>query len=268
MGAVNRSCEKLGCNEPAEVAFGIDRAACVVWLETYDSEEPRHLNRLCGDHAARLTLPRGWTFDDRREKSPRLFVAPRPAEAKAKTAAKVTPIAKATRPVSARPANKAGNKPSRTSSNNTTSIPRRTSRDTSAPVKRYDGPGLFDPTLPIGSPKLDASFARDVTRDVARDAARDAAPPLEPAVGDATVTDAQTTATDAQYEPKFDRTSDVGGALNATGRLLSRAFSSQTKPIKRPSMPDATSGQRRASDTDSLPQGDHIDDFHQGDHVE
>ena len=265
MGAVNRSCEKLGCNEPAEVAFGIDRAACVVWLETYDADEPRHLNRLCGDHAARLTLPRGWTFDDRREKSPRLFAAPRPAEAKAKPAAKVTPIAKAPRSASTRPPNKAGNKPSRTSSSNTTSIPRRTSRDTSAPVKRYDGPGLFDPTLPIGSPKLDASFARDVTRDVTREVVRevvrDVAPTIEHTDGDAT-------ATDAQYAPKFDRTSDVGGALNATGRLLSRAFSSQTKPIERPSMPDATSGQRRASDTDSLPQGDHIDDFHQGDHVE
>jgi hypothetical protein len=161
-----------------------------------------------------------------------------------------------------------GNKPSRTSSNNTTSIPRRTSRDTSAPVKRYDGPGLFDPTLPIGSPKLDASFARDVTREVAVS--------TETTGGDDTAAtdvqngsnDAQAASTDAQYAPKFDRTSDVGGALNATGRLLSRAFSSQTKPIERPSMPDATSGQRRASDTDSLPQGDHIDDFHQGDHVE
>jgi hypothetical protein len=261
---VNRSCEKLGCNEPAEVAFGIDRAACVVWLETYDADEPRHLNRLCGDHAARLTLPRGWTFDDRRERSPRLFVAPRPAEAKAKTAAKVMPIAQAPRSASARPANKAKNKPSRTSSSNTTSIPRRTSRDASAPIKRYDGPRLFDPTLPIGSPKLDASFVRDVTSEVVRDVA----PTIEHAGGDNTAsTDAQTAA-DAQYAPKFDRTSDVGGALKATGRLLSRAFSSQTKPIERPSVPDATSGQRRASDTDSLPQGDHIDDFHQGDHVE
>jgi hypothetical protein len=115
---------------------------------------------------------------------------------------------------------------------------------------------------------LDASFARDVTRDVTREVVRDVAPTIEHTDGDATATDAQTASTDAQYAPKFDRTSDVGGALNATGRLLSRAFSSQTKPIERPIMPDATSGQRRASETDSLPQGDHIDDFHQGDHVE
>ncbi|MFM7081210.1 MAG: hypothetical protein ACKOYI_04500, partial [Actinomycetota bacterium] len=62
--------------------------------------------------------------------------------------------------------------------------------------------------------------------------------------------------------------SDVGGALNATGRLLRRAFSSQTKPIERPTSDDGTASQRRASNTDSLPQGDHIDDFNQGDHVE
>lgn len=148
VGAVNRSCEKLGCNEPAEVAFGIDRAACVVWLENYDADEARHLNRLCDDHAARLTLPRGWTFDDRREKSPRLFVAPRPAAQRAK------PVTKLSRPASTKPASKAGNKAARTSSGNTTSVPRRTSRDASAPVKRFDGPGLFDPTLPMGSPKL------------------------------------------------------------------------------------------------------------------
>ena len=68
-----------------------------------------------------------------------------------------------------------------------------------------------------------------------------------------------TPVSDAQYAPKFDRTSDVGGALNARGRLLARAFSSQTKPIERPAP---------SSNTDSLPQGDHIDDFNQGEHVE
>jgi len=49
---------------------------------------------------------------------------------------------------------------------------------------------------------------------------------------------------------------------------LRRAFSSQTKPIERPTSDDDTASQRRASNTDSLPQGDHIDDFNQGDHVE
>ncbi len=216
---VNRSCEKLGCKVPAEVAFGIDRVACVVWLENYDADEQRHLNRLCGEHATRLTLPRGWSFDDRREKSPRLFVASKPAVAIVKPASK----------------------PARKTSNKTTALPRRTSRDASAPVKRRDDLGLFDPTLPMNSPLLTprpTPVAAQPTPVVQQDAERDAAP---------------------QYAPKFDRTSDVGGALNARGRLLARAFSSQTKPIERPA---------QAANTDSLPQGDHIDDFNQGDHVE
>ncbi|MFM8713876.1 MAG: DUF3499 family protein, partial [Actinomycetota bacterium] len=125
---MSRSCEKQGCNKPAEVAFGIDRMACVVWLENYDEDEPRHLNRLCDEHAARLTLPRGWSFDDRRERSPRLFVASH-QRAKAEVASK-----SAAKPTS---------KP-RKSANKTGAIPRRTSRDTSAPLKRMDGPGLFD----------------------------------------------------------------------------------------------------------------------------
>jgi len=241
---MSRSCEKQGCNKPAEVAFGIDRMACVVWLENYDEDEPRHLNRLCDEHAARLTLPRGWSFDDRRERSPRLFVASH-QRAKSEVVSK-----SATKPTS---------KP-RKSANKTAVIPRRTSRDTSAPLKRMDGPGLFDPTLPMNSPRL-APLSTD---------------PVVTAVYTTTDTVAVDTAVDTvtvettapAYAPKFDRTSDVGGALNATGRLLRRAFSSQTKPIERPTSNDDTASQRRASNTDSLPQGDHIDDFNQGDHVE
>jgi len=255
---MSRSCEKLGCNEPGEVAFGIDRISCVVWLENYDPDDARHLNVLCATHAARLTLPRGWSFDDRRERVPRLFVTPKTA---------------ASKPVAAKPAARPGGRKSGTptdattstrrargkSGNATSSIPRRTARDTSKPVKRMDGPGLFDPTLPMNSPQLQP-LPGDAT-----------ATSGTPRTSDATATSGtpRTASADTQatllpveqpaYQPKFDRTSDVGGALNATGRLLRRAFSSQTKPIERPQV---------ASDTDSLPQGDHIDDFHQGDHVE
>ena len=214
---MSRSCEKQGCNKPAEVAFGIDRMACVVWLENYEEDEPRHLNRLCEEHAARLTLPRGWSFDDRRERSPRLFVASH-QRAKSEVASK-----SAAKPTS---------KP-RKSANKTGAIPRRTSRDTSAPLKRMDGPGLFDPTLPMNSPRLvplstePVATAVDTTIDTAVDTAVETTAPA--------------------YAPKFDRTSDVGGALNATGRLLRRAFSSQTKPIERPTSDDDTASQRRAS---------------------
>ncbi|MFM8714832.1 MAG: hypothetical protein ACKOE7_15975 [Actinomycetota bacterium] len=118
-----------------------------------------------------------------------------------------------------------------------------------------DGPGLFDPTLPMNSPRL-APLSTD---------------PVVTAVDttiDTVAVDTVVDTTAPAYAPKFDRTSDVGGALNATGRLLRRAFSSQTKPIERPTSDDDNASQRRAPNTDSLPQGDHIDDFNQGDHVE
>ena len=230
---MTKSCEKQGCNEPAEVAFGIDRVACVVWLETFDDDKQHHVNRLCDEHASRLTLPRGWTFDDRREKSPRLFVAARPQASSTKpSTSNVKPLAKPLR------------KAEHTAPKKIVPLPRRTSRDVSAPVKRASGPGLFDPTLPMNSPVLKAPVLNapvDDTADVTVDV------PVEAPVSD------------AQYAPKFDRTSDVGGALNARGRLLARAFSSQTKPIERP---------EQSANTDSLPQGDHIDDFNQGEHVE
>lgn len=254
---VVRSCEKLGCNEPAEVAFGIDRVACVVWLETYDEDEPRHLNRLCDDHAARLTLPRGWSFDDRRDSSPRLFARPRVTTA-AKVPTKITPLrtAKESAVPSGRaseptrePASKPAAKTPRKSSSKTGSIPRRTARDGSQPLKRTSGPGLFDPTIPMNSPTLDATRERLF-----------AAVPSEAALDEAVVNEAATIeAVTPAYAPKFDRTSDVGGALKAGGRLLSRAFSSQTKPIERPTP---------QHDTDALPQGDHLDDFNQGDHID
>ena len=237
---MTKSCEKQGCNEPAEVAFGIDRIACVVWLETFDDDKQHHVNRLCDEHASRLTLPRGWTFDDRRENSPRLFVAARPPVSNTKPSTSSTKSSTSNVKPLAKPLRKAEH----TAPKKIVPLPRRTSRDVSAPVKRASGPGLFDPTLPMNSPVLKAPVLNapvDDTADVTVDV------PVEAPVSD------------AQYAPKFDRTSDVGGALNARGRLLARAFSSQTKPIQRPEQP---------ANTDSLPQGDHIDDFNQGEHVE
>jgi len=235
---VARSCEKFGCRQRADVAFGIDRMACVVWLEAYDEDEPRHLNRLCSEHATGLTLPRGWSFDDRRERSPRLFVAPHPTH-------------------EAQPPAKVPSKPRRRASNKTGAVPRRTSRDASAPMKRMDGPGLFDPTVPLNSPQL-LPLPMVIPIPIAGDATVEITVP----VGDTDrVGREESTAAGERpaYVPKFDRTSDVGGALNATGRLLRRAFSSQIKPV-------VTVDEQPVSD---LPeQGDHIDDIDQGDHVE
>ena len=213
--------------------------ACVVWLETYDEDEPRHLNRLCSEHAVALTLPRGWSFDDRRERSPRLFVASRP-----------TP--------ETQPPVKASSTPRRRTTNRTGALPRRTSREKSAPIKRLDGPGLFDPTVPLNSPQLSPLPRVIIETD-------DAPTAMVESVGDGGRVeeterlDFTAEAGRPAYAPKFDRTSDVGGALNATGRLLRRAFSSQIKPVIAAAEP---------SPSDHPEQGDHIDDVNQGDHVE
>ena len=131
--------------------------------------------------------------------------------------------------------------------------------------RRYDGPGLFDPTIPLAPPAPRASepvTERDPSAALpSLQASAESFESVETVLvdDDATSSEAVATGDEPKYEPRFDRTSDVGGVLNATGRLLRRAFNSQTKPIERPA---------RASDTDSLPQGDHLDDFNQGDHVE
>lgn len=273
MVGVASRCEKLGCNETADVAFGIDRQACVVWLEHYDADNSRHLNRLCDDHASRLTLPRGWSFDDRRETSPRLFVA-RTTATKAsvtKTAVgRVLPMREAGRDATqgvardatkgvARDATKGvardATRGTKRATAKKSSTPRRTARDTTNPLPFRSGPGMFDPTMPMPkSSPVSSPLSSPVS------APMPAAAPSEPLESTLAPEDDPSS---PMYVPKFDRSSDVGGVLNATGRLLGRAFSSQTRPIERPAVAAA------GGDTDSFTvQGDHIDDFNQGDHVE
>lgn len=60
-------CSKPACSAPGGVILGYDYAARVVILE--DPPEGMispHLYILCVDHAYRLTLPYGWTLDDKR----------------------------------------------------------------------------------------------------------------------------------------------------------------------------------------------------------
>lgn len=285
MVGVTLRCEKLGCNDVAEVAFGIDRQSCVVWLEHYDVDNARHLNRLCDEHAARLTLPRGWSFDDRRESSPRLFVARTPAQrvVQLRDATKAVPrdATKAVPRDATKSTPRDATRSTKRPAAKKPSTPRRTSRETTPPLKRLSGPGLFDPTMPMPAPHRDNAPHRDTAphhsapqRTTAHGETRPE-PDTQPVANTQTVPDIQTVP-DGQpltesllapeddpssplYVPKFDRSSDVGGVLNATGRLLGRAFSSQTRPIERPSV----------NDTDGLAaQGDHIDDVHQGEHVE
>ena len=64
------SCDRPGCSEPVFLHYGFDPAAAVVWLEVPTDDLQ---SGLCRVHAERLTPPRGWTIDDRRDPTLRLF---------------------------------------------------------------------------------------------------------------------------------------------------------------------------------------------------
>jgi hypothetical protein len=90
---VRRLCERPGCGAPAEVSYGIDNATLTVWVDNRALLEREQAGRLCRRHADALTVPHGWTLDDRRQPIPQLFrvVENEPA---AKRPAKKTPTPK------------------------------------------------------------------------------------------------------------------------------------------------------------------------------
>jgi len=72
-----RLCERPGCSTPADVAYGFDADALVVWLDTFDMAQGSRSGVLCRRHADSMVVPLGWMLDDRREPVPRLFTAAR-----------------------------------------------------------------------------------------------------------------------------------------------------------------------------------------------
>ena len=47
------------------------------WISPISTSDGEHQNVLCRRHADAMSVPRGWTLDDRREDAPRLFMAAR-----------------------------------------------------------------------------------------------------------------------------------------------------------------------------------------------
>lgn len=63
-----------GCDRAAEARLSYDAIGCQVWLDEL-AERPGRTQEICGLHAGRLTVPRGWMLCDRRDDQPALFVA-------------------------------------------------------------------------------------------------------------------------------------------------------------------------------------------------
>ena len=74
---MTKSCERPGCSGPGVVACTFERSTLTVVLTHFVGEiEDGSYNVMCTKHADILTVPKGWTIDDRREDPPRLFAAP------------------------------------------------------------------------------------------------------------------------------------------------------------------------------------------------
>jgi hypothetical protein len=62
----NRQCSRPGCSEPAGVTLTYHYGRSQVWLDELSAERDPHAYDLCDRHAARLSVPAGWSLDDRR----------------------------------------------------------------------------------------------------------------------------------------------------------------------------------------------------------
>jgi len=66
----SRTCAKPGCTAMASGTLVYDYAGRSAWIEPLDHEShPMHYD-LCAEHADHLTVPQGWTFEDRRTRYP------------------------------------------------------------------------------------------------------------------------------------------------------------------------------------------------------
>ena len=79
---VPQHCERPLCRELAEVGYSLNSQALLVTIENYAPVGNERRNCLCRRHADLLSVPRGWSIDDRRENVPRLFRPPAPVKVK------------------------------------------------------------------------------------------------------------------------------------------------------------------------------------------
>lgn len=76
-----RLCELPSCSRTAEVAYGFDAPARLIWFDAYDEATAHTVaGRLCRRHAVSLIPPRGWNLEDRRVEEGLLFLPPEKAQ--------------------------------------------------------------------------------------------------------------------------------------------------------------------------------------------
>ena len=172
----------------------------LVWLAIVpEGVTPLRSGVLCRRHADAMVVPRGWTLDDRRESTPRLFRVTTPNT----------------------PHHSTTNHPSRGRKRPMAASAAEGAPDVEPPMQlAFDQPGAPDaatiPAMPVPDGVTVAEIAPVVD---------------EPADPDETKA--------LPWRPVFDDTDDLGGLLKATSPLLSRAFRGRNASPPRPTDPSA-----------------------------
>lgn len=83
-----QQCERPGCAQPAAVEYIIDPHSLLLTLQNYEVVKGERRSALCAVHGDRMSVPKGWSIDDRREDPPRLFKTHKSGVAPAKASAK------------------------------------------------------------------------------------------------------------------------------------------------------------------------------------
>jgi hypothetical protein len=195
------SCERPGCSEAAEVAYGFLTDPYVIWIDDLGAHERDHAvaGVLCRRHADSMVPPIGWALDDRRISAPRLFEpasAPKPPQRRPKSTPEVATATDA--PDSSRRRKR-----------------RRTDETAELPLFATDQEtGVVEP-----DPPTQPSADRREVAGGAQDAADPPDPPGPPSA--------------EPWRPVFDGADDLDGLLDAKSPLLSRAFRAGTTASRR-----------------------------------
>lgn len=62
-----RLCSRTGCSERATVTLTYHYGRSTAWLDHLSAERDPHAYDLCDRHGQRLSVPSGWSLDDRRD---------------------------------------------------------------------------------------------------------------------------------------------------------------------------------------------------------
>lgn len=83
-----QQCERPGCAQPAAVEYSLNPGKLLLSLENFVAVEGDRRSAVCTRHGDLMSVPKGWSIDDRREDPPRLFKTPKSGVAPAKVSAK------------------------------------------------------------------------------------------------------------------------------------------------------------------------------------